>query len=549
MDSHEGLQQLLSQDARGALTLHEVIPGNGFRHFIRQPGPSETFKVFGQDPRANLGNTSKLFEKLSHLLDFVDSERTFWGRSEQGKPAAWENTSIPAGYTYLLQFITHDLVHTSLHTPDPAFDRSELRNHRATALNLDTLYGASPTTCPYAYAPSNQVTGIRTHLRLSPFRNISDRETRPEHRLRDIGRGVPEADPLAKGKESIPLIVDPRNDDNSNISQILTVFILLHNKIFDHVHSQQSPNTKKDQTQIERDFLLSKEIITLLYKKIIEFDVLPKILHQDVHDIYKPIRQSIFDQDKDKKIPLEFSHAVLRFGHAMVRESYTTNDRPNTDHRIEKIVRFNSQNRPNEMPLDSDWIIQWSKFFEFNDFPPPNYSRKIGPSFAQGFRFTARTGSQPASKRDLLRGAFADLWSVKALAAEISKHPSSSKLKSKLLFDPTFRKNALASWLTKANEAASSNLTSCEIEHLSLDPPLFFYTLFEAMEEGKGKSLGTLGSIIFSETIYKYLPGEEREYEKHKTYIPALGKINTASDLIHTVACLNGMEDSYPHFI
>ena len=56
------------------------------------------------------------------------------------------------GYTYLLQFIAHDMVDSvltfNIHDPDII---PGARNARSEALRLETLYGAGPDECPHAY--------------------------------------------------------------------------------------------------------------------------------------------------------------------------------------------------------------------------------------------------------------------------------------------------------------------------------------------------------------------------------------------------------------
>src|SRR5437879_12875955 len=69
---------------------------------------------------------------------------------ENDNPEASDNPRIPAGFTFLGQFIAHDIT----------ADRSlllhharlkELRNFRTPRLDLESLYGAGPTGNPYLY--------------------------------------------------------------------------------------------------------------------------------------------------------------------------------------------------------------------------------------------------------------------------------------------------------------------------------------------------------------------------------------------------------------
>jgi hypothetical protein len=62
-----------------------------------------------------------------------------------------ENPTITAGYTYLGQFIDHDITFdpTPLHAA--ALDLGARRDFRSPALDLDSMYGRGPADQPYLY--------------------------------------------------------------------------------------------------------------------------------------------------------------------------------------------------------------------------------------------------------------------------------------------------------------------------------------------------------------------------------------------------------------
>ncbi len=64
--------------------------------------------------------------------------------------ASTDNSRIPAGFTFLGQFVAHDI------TADRSLllhhaHLNELRNFRTPRLDLESLYGAGPTGSPYLY--------------------------------------------------------------------------------------------------------------------------------------------------------------------------------------------------------------------------------------------------------------------------------------------------------------------------------------------------------------------------------------------------------------
>jgi hypothetical protein len=62
-----------------------------------------------------------------------------------------ENPNLPSGYTYLLQFIAHDMVNTSISLAATDGRRFGFENARRQPLTLDTIYGGGPAVSPQAY--------------------------------------------------------------------------------------------------------------------------------------------------------------------------------------------------------------------------------------------------------------------------------------------------------------------------------------------------------------------------------------------------------------
>ncbi len=219
--------------------------------------------------------------------------------------------------------------------------------------------------------------------------------------------------------------------------------------------------------------------------------------------------------DDGWQIPIEFSHGAFRFGHAMVRPEYQINDLSNHD--LNNTLEKSSANDPVNMPLDSSWIVRWSRFFEI-DGSRPNFSRRIGPYLSDGlgndqifpaFDETDRVG---LLYRDLFGAAIAGMWSVDALIAEIAVRRPHFINMSRLLADRAWRVSQIREWLASA--PVYGGLTADDIETLSNDPPLPFFILFEAMHqrETRGMCLGPLGSIIVSEVIFGALHSESESF-------------------------------------
>jgi hypothetical protein len=205
------------------------------------------------------------------------------------------------------------------------------------------------------------------------------------------------------------------------------------------------------------------------------------------------------------RIPLEFSHGAFRFGHAMVRHEYVINDL--STHDLVNTLEKTSANDPVNMPLDSTWIVRWSRFFEIAG-SRPNYSRRIGPFLSDGlghdkiFPAVDHTNRVGLLYRDLLGSALAGLWSIDALIAEIAARRPRFIGMSRLLADRSFRVSRIREWL--ASEPVYGGLSASDIETLASDPPLPLFIWFEAMRQpnAEGLHLGPLGSIIVAEVIF-----------------------------------------------
>src|SRR2546423_12225775 len=120
-----------------------------YRSFIREPGARERALSSWYSSVAS-GRTDLMRRRLSRLPG-----RMYLPQRWRAKPSnafeAWENPAIPAGYTYLTQFLAHDCVNTSVPTSVLA-DHGNVRNGRSVAFELETLYGSGFDGCAPAIA-------------------------------------------------------------------------------------------------------------------------------------------------------------------------------------------------------------------------------------------------------------------------------------------------------------------------------------------------------------------------------------------------------------
>lgn len=527
---------------------------SGFRHFLGTPDASRRFKAYGIDPLGapadQLQRVRGLMNRLSRRMDArlhwpahnniahdnIAQDNAAQSNAIHGDAPIerWENPNLPSGYTYLLQFVAHDLVHTAIPLSVAGTLCADTANARHTALRLETLFGNGPVGSPFVYAQDTPTDERRTKLRLGRMR-WKDRDVEPGCPFRDIARapaenvtGIDRGLAARRVARTEALVADPRNDDHAIMSQLTALFALLHNGLVDVVRrGEPAVGTNANLGASYKRYLCARDGLTAIYHNVIRKDLMRRVLHPDIYGAYSGPAPGFMDRPADRnagssgagpraqhewQVPLEFSHGAFRFGHAMVRPEYVINDL--STHDLNNTLEKTSANDPVNMPLDSTWIVRWSRFFEIQG-SRPNYSRRIGPFLSGGlgndqiFPAVDHTNRVGLLYRDLLGSALAGLWSVDALIAEIAARRPDLIGSSRLLADRAYRIGQIGEWL--ASEPSYGELDSEDIETLAADPPLPLFILFEAMRQPKaeGLHLGVLGSIIVAEVIFGALENDE----------------------------------------
>jgi hypothetical protein len=206
-----------------------------------------------------------------------------------------EESGIPALYTYLAQFIDHDITFDPMTTLIKHSDPDGLTDFRTPALDLDNVYGRGPNDQPYMYD------GGPKFLLGEPLNNGAN----------DLPRN--HANP------SRALIGDPRNDENSIVSQLQGLMLRFHNRVVD-----DHPNL---------DFPEIQKLVRFHYQWVVLHDFLPRIVRASVlHHLktsegkYEQEKLKFFHWRHEPFMPVEFSVAAYRLGHSMVRPGYRLND-------------------------------------------------------------------------------------------------------------------------------------------------------------------------------------------------------------------------------
>ena len=272
-----------SDPVRGLMSTAKspMFDGRFGRMFRQLPGAS-----FGKDEDQNKENLRRLGEAMSADLDLAKD-----GPDE-------EESTIPALYTYFGQFVDHDITFDPASTLQQQNDPDALIDFRTPAFDLDNVYGRGPGDQPYLYDGS------------SGRFLLGDPLIGGDPNARDLPRN--RADPARA------LIGDPRNDENAIVSQLQGLFLRFHNR-FSSSHSDLTFEEVQRQVRYR-------------YQYVVLNDFLPRIVHSSVladlksNGKYDRSRLKFFHWSKAPFLPVEFSVAVYRLGHSMVRPGYRLND-------------------------------------------------------------------------------------------------------------------------------------------------------------------------------------------------------------------------------
>ena len=502
------------------------------RHLFGEPEADKRFRageLIGIDGKLDGQQREKLYAMMARLAGRMIAATNQWSEKLPGATSSGDNPFLPSGYTYLLQFVAHDLVDTVVSlesSANRAVGRS-LRNGRTRPLMLDTLYGDGPAECPHLYvpnargAPADSPRSLLVVSEFGPDARPRLTATCPAH---DFQRSASLADVVA---------ADPRNDAHPIVAQVTLLFVMLHNWI---ARAQGIPERGTALEIHWRRHLCARGITTLMYRTILERDVLPRLLHPDVLVAYRG--SSDLQLDAAPGITAEFTAGAFRFAHALVRKSYTLNDQSGV---ADLSMGLLQSSRHGQRP-DANWAVDWKNFFGPGDVA--NHARRIGPNYATPLsnsdelpsKLEARRSQDPAivavdkglALRDFLTAAHLGLWSVPGLLDEARSRlrACGSPLVGILPDYHAAWREPVRNWLGQpgtGDRFGNGQSVSEDLEKIASDPPLPFFILFEAAHEldggrprppaadgskfrgAGGRTLGPLGSIIIADTLYPLL--------------------------------------------
>lgn len=448
------------------------------------------FPELQSDPANRLPVSPQTVAALKHL------GRTMTDPANNPGP----DSNIPAAYTYLGQFVDHDITLIANMPPqislaDPALapltsaEMGQLRNARTPALDLDSVYADAPH--------------VGDDLLLVGSASPS-RPSRPDGVGAGDAHDVPRTarSRLDPDFDRVARIGDWRNDGNAIISQLHVAFLRAHNAVVARGHRHCE----------------ARDILRRHYQWIVATDFLKRVADGDIVDRMLANPRAIYDPQGARGffMPLEFAGAAFRFGHTMVRHSYDFNSNfpPSAAHLLQLfrvIGRY--------LTLPRKWIIQWRNFVAGGT----NRARLIDTRLAEPL-FSLANVPGPVLRdevrlavRNLLRGYQLNLPTGQAVAR---------------LLNSRFGLPVMSEQDILGASASQEQADLLRDSGLAARTPLWFYVLAEASHFRGGQQLGPVGSTLVAGVLAGLISGSRDSFLNVPGWTPTIPEMSDLAGLL-----------------
>lgn len=450
------------------------------------------------------GRFGRMFPTLDPLIVGDDALFELATAMKDGSPDGPEgdNPLIPAGFTYLGQFIDHDITLDVTPLDEQDVDPLATQNFRSPALDLDALYGPGPALTPFMYARDGKGKILPKLLIGTATASVDQNNAAVPALPNDLPRN-------SVGRA---IIGDERNDENLLVAQTHLAFLKFHNAVVDWLG-------------IEKPFLSgaalfdeARRIVRWHYQWIVLFDFVERLTEPGLVGQIKHGGRRFYRFKTRPYMPVEFAAAAYRLGHSMVRESYSHNrvfrDGGTAPGSLGLLFFFTGKSGAiigdlaqgadaGDFPggpgpqasLPSNWVIDWRRFFDFGtpsggDFHL-NLSRKLDPLLVPALHTLPGEMERSAVLpfRNLKRGVNLELPSGQSVAKAMGETP-----------------------LAPADIATGPDGAAAKSHGLHETTPLWYYILKEAEVHHKGARLGPVGSTIIAETFLGLVHGDHNSF-------------------------------------
>ncbi len=458
-------------------------------------------KLSGNDQNGAPFDDIKVQEAFTQILDNMrdDTDR---------------ESDVAAGMTFLGQFIDHDITLDAQSAIGTRIDPRSIRNVRTPALDLDCVYGDGNEASPHLYHPDHH-----GFLLFGTSRNPHD---------------------LARNFHATALIGDPRNDENQIISQLQGAFVSMHNILMTALQEDESlvpaafagiraEAIAGGHSPGEMTFQAARRILRLHYQWIVLNDFLPAFV--DAH-VLSHLRDAFHDGEVPKPfskaspiIPIEFSGAAYRFGHATVQNAYFLNNGVGS-------VDLFEMGRDEFSARPVDLNLQFDRLFDLPGIPGFQTARPISRTLA-GSIFDLPFINDPLT----IGGNTLSL-------ADSRKLPHRNIFRDRLTLE-------LASGQQMAELTHTSAISAPQElqDHGITKTPLWYYCLHEA--ETHGGKLGPVGGALVAGTLIRILTLDPESILCSTDDFQPWTALGAAPDgtfsMGHMLACVDAKRDEIAH--
>jgi hypothetical protein len=370
-----------------------------------------------------------------------------------------------AGFTFIGQFIDHDITLDTTPLTKQQADPDATVNFRTARYDLDSVYGRGPTDDPQFYDPAD-----RDKLLLATNTNG----------VLDVPRD---------GNRAI--IGDRRNDENLIIVQFHKAIAQFHNQIVKYARDQ---GMRKEWV-----FETARRLTRWHYQWAVIHDFLPRFVGDELvgtsGTVYKevpgksPVINLLYYKPTNKDdrpfMPVEFAVAAYRFGHSLIRPFYIINDSGVVD----IFGAEGGRNLNGGRPIPSDLAIDWKNILPDLGNPNARKPRKIDTKLSIPLANLPGSAVPPPDP-------------TIQLAVRNNRRGKQVGL-------PSGQQVAKAMRVT----ALSNNELGLTQSGWGGEAPLWFYILKEAeLPPYNGNQLGPVGGRIMAETLVGLLQRDPNSY-------------------------------------
>ncbi|MEU8548978.1 heme peroxidase family protein [Streptomyces roseoverticillatus] len=517
-----------------------IIEGGADRAVARVPTPAEEqqayrFSRLSKEKGVQIGTELRI--KLALAM------------TEAQTPDPESQVPVPAGFTYLGQFVDHDLTldNTQVDLGD-LVSVEDLVQARSPALDLDSVYGLGPhhVSSVHFYEPDGRLkTGTTAAAPFPPgFPTVNT-----DQKGFDLARAGSAAGGT-KADQRAALIPDARNDENLVVASVHRAFIAFHNRVHEQLAEGGLFGPKL--------FHAARDSVVRHYQWMLRTDFLPRIVDPDIVERVFTHGRRHFEvpggrHEERPTMPIEFSVAAYRFGHSMIRDTYQWNRvfrvaGPGGPATLGLLFRFSGTsgnlnpasvsdssslfdlddpNAGGGLTLPSNWIADYRRFFDFgeagrHDLTVPagefNPAKRIDTLLVDPLAtlpegaFAGRGHPAPPAIqrnlafRNLTRAAMVELATGPQLAAQLGIMP--------LTADQILHGD---------NGASLASLTDEECAELVAHTPLWFYILREAeVNKSRPGRLTGVGGTLVAEVFHRAMESSLSSIVRDRDWRPTL---------------------------